>query len=175
MLSLRLPLLMVLATIAVLPPVSRAQDTWGRLHFGMSPDEAKSTFNLPVHQASGSEIIKDYPLTLVANDTVVVQKLNVTPSFSFDENGKLQLITLRAQRDDHEVDVQAVRRLFEALSAKYGQPVTQTTPCSNETPEGLCKAVWRDADQQITFAFWGKRDHTLPLLIVAYQPLPTDI
>src|SRR5690242_10649503 len=77
-----------------------AQNTWGGLQFGMSPAQVRSTFRMPVHEATGVEMVRDFPYTLVSEQQVAIQKIGFTPKFSFDDKHRLQLITLFSLKDD---------------------------------------------------------------------------
>lgn len=153
-----------------------AQTTWAGLQFGMTPDDVKRVFRQPMHVATGTEIVRDFPLTLVADAPVTIQRrINVTPKFSFDSSKRLQLIGLYSQRDDSYLNLEVARHLLEALAGKYGVPVEQTAPCATEDPGRICRSTWRWEGQHITLGFRPKQDLSLEFLFLFYEANPTDI
>ena len=165
-------LLLLLGSLA---PISRAQQTWGGFRFGMSPEDVKRVFNQPMHQATGVEIVKDFPITLVADRPIAVQRINVIPKFTFDANRRLQIIFLDSQRDGSSLDLEVARRLLEQLAGKYGLPVLETASCAADEPERPCRATWRSEQQHITVGFRAKPDRTLSHLFLSYEANPADI
>jgi hypothetical protein len=153
-----------------------AQTTWAGMQFGMTPDDVKRVFRQPMHVATGTEIVRDFPLTLVADGPVTIQRrINVTPKFSFDSSKRLQLIGLYSQRDDSYLNLEVARHLLEALAGKYGVPVEQTASCATEDPGRICRSTWRWEGQHITLGFRSKQDLSLEFLFLFYEANPTDI
>jgi hypothetical protein len=152
-----------------------AQTTWAGLRFGMTPDDMKRVFQQPMHVATGTEVVRDFPLTLVADGPVTIQRINVTPKFSFDSSKRLQLIGLYSQRDDSYLNVEVARHLLEALAGKYGVPVEQAATCATEEPGRICRSTWRWEGQHITLGFRPKQDLSLEFLFLFYEANPTDI
>lgn len=152
-----------------------AQQTWGGFRFGMTPETLRQAYKQPIHQASGVEITKNYPLTLVAEQPIVVQRVQLTPRFSFDESRGLQQIALFSQRDDPAFDAEVGRHFLEAMAGKYGQPVSQTAACAAEETERVCRTTWANGAQHITLVYRPKSDMLLQFLAVVYELNPADL
>jgi hypothetical protein len=163
--------LMSALTIAALA----AQNTWGGLQFGLTPAQVRSIIRLPMHEATGIENVRDFPFTLVAEQQVAIQKVGFTPKFSFDDNHKLQLVSLYSIKDDPGLNVDVARHFAEALSGKYGPPVFQKEVCGTDAPNELCRATWRDGAQRITLGFRTKSDLSLEFMFLAYEANPADL
>jgi hypothetical protein len=106
---------------------------------------------------------------------VAIQKIGFTPKFSFDENHKLQLITLYTRKDDPALNAEVARHFGEALSGKYGMPVFQKASCGADAANEVCRATWRDGTQRITLAFETKADLSLSFLFLAYEANANDL
>jgi hypothetical protein len=154
---------------------AHAQGTWAGLRFGMTPEDVRGAFRQQMHVATGTEVVRDFPLTLVSDNLVAIQQINVTPKFSFDSSKRLVRIGLYSQRDDSYLTMDVARHLLEALAGKYGVPVEQTAPCSTEEPGRVCRSTWRWTDQHITLGFRPKQDGFLDYLFLVYEANPTDI
>jgi hypothetical protein len=152
-----------------------AQSTWGGLQFGMTPAQVRGIFRMPVHEASGVEMVRDFPYTLVSEQQVGIQKIGFTPRFSFDDKRRLQLVTLYSLKDDPALNIDIARHFAEALSGKYGPPVIQKEVCGTDTPNQVCRSTWRDGSQRITLVFQTRSDLSLGFMFLAYEVNPTDL